>query len=348
MSSPFPLLKALWGRSPSLASPFTLRAVTQWAFLLWCVGMGVRLGLFLSQAGAGEVPAVARPAGVDGFLPVGSLVALRGWVESGVFDPFHPAGIVLLLTFLGMSLLARRSFCSFVCPVGTISEWLWRGGEKAWGKGLRPSGRVLRWLDILLRSLKYALLAGFIGLVFVQMAPREVRDFLSGDYWMLSDVKMGRFFLHLSPLAWGILAGLVGLSLLVRNFWCRYLCPYGALTGLLSLLSPWAVRRDEGICTRCGACVKACPSFLPVMDRRVVRSAECTGCVACVDRCPVPGALRMALPWGRALPGWVFPICVLALFFAGVGAGMATGHWQTSLTPEDYRRLLPQLGLFSH
>ena len=50
----------------------------------------------------------------------------------------------------------------------------------------------------------------------------------------------------------------------------------------------------------------------------------------------------------RRLPAWVFAVTVVCLFAAGVGGGMLTGHWQTSLTYEDYRQLIPLAGMFGH
>ena len=49
-------------------------------------------------------------------------------------------------------------------------------------------------------------------------------------------------------------------SVFVQNFWCRYLCPYGALLGLTSLLSPLRIRREPAACIDCAKCAKACPS----------------------------------------------------------------------------------------
>ena len=85
------------------------------------------------------------------------------------------------------------------------------------------------------------------------------------------------------------------LSIFIRNFWCRYLCPYGALMGLASLLSPLWIKRDPDKCIDCAKCAKACPSHLPVDTRLQVRSAECLGCLECVAVCPAEGALELSV-----------------------------------------------------
>ena len=314
------------------------RASIQWGFFLWCLLAGVRFGLFVSGFAAGGVPAVSRPPSVEGFLPIGALISLRHWVSTGTVHTFHPAALVLLVTFLIMSLIGKKSFCSFICPVGTISERLWRGGKRAFGKNWRiwPS------LDTPFRAGKYLLLYFFVSITFLKMPARALGGFLDSSYWAIADVKMLFFFTRMSFLVMGVLAALILLSVFYKNFWCRYLCPYGALVGVLSLASPWKIRRSEEHCIECGACARGCPFHLPVDRKEVVRSVECTGCLTCVSNCPADGALAMTLPLlRRPLPPWVYPVFVLAIFSMGVGWGMASGHWQTSLTLTDYRTLIP-------
>ena len=72
------------------------------------------------------------------------------------------------------------------------------------------------------------------------------------------------FFAEITPFALTVIVGLVLLSLLIRGFWCRYLCPYGALLGILSLLSPQKIKRNPTTCIDCGKCAKVCPSFIKV------------------------------------------------------------------------------------
>ena len=321
------------------------RAVIQWCFLLWCLWAGIRFGLFVGGFEAGGLPSVTRPPSVEGFLPIGALISLRHWIGTGVIHTFHPAALVLLVTFLAMSLLGKKSFCSFLCPVGTLSERLWRAG----GKALGGNRRLWTWLDLPLRSAKYLLLSFFLNIAFWQMPSRALGGFLNSPYWAIADVKMLHFFTRMSSLTLGVLVALAVLSLPFKNFWCRNLCPYGALVGILSLASPWKIRRREEACTQCGTCSRKCPFDLPVDRKRVVRSVECTGCLTCVSNCPAEGALAMALPvTRRSLPAWVYPLFVLTVFSLGVGWGMASGHWQTSLTLQDYRILIPMASAIGH
>jgi polyferredoxin len=117
------------------------------------------------------------------------------------------------------------------------------------------------------------------------MTAEAIHDFMTKPYGLIADVKMLNFFRDIGQTAAIVITLLVLLSMLVKNFWCRYLCPYGALLGIASLLSPFKIRRDAEACIDCEKCARACPSNLPV-DRLVqIRSAECTACMACVAAC---------------------------------------------------------------
>ncbi|MEJ2200312.1 MAG: 4Fe-4S binding protein [Desulfuromonadaceae bacterium] len=318
------------------------RLLVQWIFFLWIIGIGIRFAFFVRHFSShGASPLVTRPPGVEGFLPIGALVSLKHWLLTGKIDPIHPAALIILLTFIGISLLARKAFCSWLCPVGTLSEAAWKLGQRLWGRNFR----IWSWLDLPLRGLKYLLLLFFLKTVFLDMPGRALNAFLRTPYWAVSDVKMLYFFTDMSLQVILALLLLWVLSLFYQNFWCRYLCPYGALLGLFSLFSPVKIRRDRDRCIACGACSAICPSRLPVARKRAISSSECTGCLSCAFVCQ-PRALAMAPPrYPNLLAGWRFPLLVILLFVLGIGTGMLSGHWQTSLTYAHYQQLIPQIGL---
>jgi len=318
----------------------------QWGFLAGVIFIGIRFGMFVRHFESnGAAPFVARPPGVEGFLPIGALVSLKHWLVSGEISPVHPAALMIFLTIVVMSLAAKKSFCSWLCPVGTLSEVAWKLGGRFMGRNLR----LWNWLDVTLRGLKYLLLLFFVKIILIDMTSPALADFLASPYWAVSDVKMLRFCSHPSPTSLIMLALLACLSLLYRNFWCRYLCPYGALLGVVSGLSPFKIRRDAVNCTGCRRCSNSCPAGLPVHSRETIRSPECSGCLTCVSSCPADGVLRMGTPF-RRLPdsAWFFPALVVALFVTGVGCAMLFGHWESVLTYADYRRLIPMVPYLSH
>ncbi len=312
----------------------------QWLFLAWILYIGLRFGMFVRHFESNALtPLVARPAGVDGFLPIGGLASLKLWLFTGVFDDKHPAALVLLITFLLMSVLAKKSFCSWLCPVGTISEALWKVGARLLGRNFI----VWHWLDIVLRAVKYLLLGFFVKILLIDMSVFAIADFLRSPYWSLADVKMLHFFTNLSSITIIVIGVTALLSLVYKNFWCRYLCPYGALLGLVSMGSLFKIRRNKKTCIDCGICTQACPSHLPVHSCNMIYSPECTGCLTCVSVCPHDSLTMGTALDTKPMPRWVFPVVVVVIYSAGVGLGMLAGCWESSLTYADYQHLLPLL-----
>jgi len=315
-----------------------LRIAVAWGFLFFQLYLGVefyRFVLYLRSGGANSL--VSRPAGIEGFLPISGLLGIRGWLLDGSINPVHPAAVVILLSAVGVSLFLKRAFCSWICPVGTLSELLWKSGFRLFRRNFQPPG----WLDLILRGLKYLLLAFFLWSILWAMAPEAVRDFIWSDYHKLADVRLLDFFLHLGGVPLAVIILLVLASLPLRNPFCRFLCPYGALVGVIGMLSPLKVTREGERCVSCGVCTQVCPAYLPVMAKERVRSAECIGCWRCISYCRAEGALAMKLPGRKlAVGGVLFALLVVLLFWGGSVAGRLTGHWQSAVTPAEYGRLL--------
>jgi polyferredoxin len=323
----------------------------QIAFLILNLWIGGAFYLWVRQFEPGGRPtSFDRPAGVEGWLPIAGLMNLRYFVLSHRVPVLHPAAMFLLITFLAVSFFFRKSFCSWLCPVGTLSEYLWRAGRKLF----RHNFHLPRWLDLGLRSLKYLLLAFFVNAV-TSMAADELAAFMISPYGIIADVKMLNFFRHIGEMGAIVLGILVIASVFIQNFWCRYLCPYGALLGLVSLLSPTRIRRNADGCIDCAKCAKACPSALPVDKLVTIKSAECTGCLECVAVCPAKDTLRLALPniagrrsRARNVPVWAMAAGLALLFFGIIGLARAGGHWDSQIPRAVYEQLVPNADQARH
>jgi polyferredoxin len=205
-----------------------------------------------------------------------------------------------------------------------------------------------RWADIPLRSLKYILLFLLVWLI-VGMSVEDLGAFLGSPYGLVADVKMLDFFRAAGRTTIWVCSALVILSVITKNFWCRYLCPYGALMGLVSMASPTRITRDPISCIDCGKCTKACPSLIPVDVLLTVRTPECNGCLTCVSVCPVKDALEMRTVVRKCrVPAMTIAVGVATIFLLVVGYAKTMGYWDGSVPEHVFFELIPNASSYAH
>jgi len=309
---------------------YRARLLVQGGLLATCLAIGYQLTRFYHAAKAGSLPVPHRPPGVEGFLPISGLMGVLDWFYQGTLNGIHPSATVLVLLAIASALLLRKSFCAWLCPVGLLSESLARLGRRIFGRNFRP----WRWFDIPLRGLKYLLL-GFFLVSIVTMSADQLQAFINSPYNRVADVKMGLFFLRLGIVGASIMVTLIVASVFVNGAWCRYLCPYGALLGLFSWMSPVRVSRQATTCIDCDLCDRVCMARLPISNLGDIRSVECTGCLDCVASCPVENTLVVkAGPARIGVAG--FAAALLVLFLGGYVAARAAGLWDNGISDQEY------------
>ena len=221
------------------------------------------------------------------------LLIFAGLVLSGAE---WPVWVGLLLAGLVSALLVKRAACSFACPVFPVGELLWRTGARWFGRNFTPPF----WFDLSLRAAKYLVLG-----------------------WVVMSLSTNETGTGLNPLpVMTFVVALLFLSVFFQMPWCRYLCPYGALLGLMSMASLLKIRRSPRHCVRCHKCEHCCPANLPVMLGTTVRSPECFACYRCVDGCPAPGALALADPGKRTVPAWLTGVLMTGVLMVGISISM--------------------------
>jgi ferredoxin len=240
-------------------------------------------------ATVGDQPWQMRGWPVGFFLTLDPLAALGTVLTTGtVFAPLlWSLGVLALTFFLG------RFFCGFVCPLGTLNQmvgWLTR----------RNVARLRRIEDNRPRSgqgIKYLLLFFFLACAalgslqigLIAPLPLLTRSFDITALPLL-DSGGGPIFpeaRHYTG-AWligGVLVAVLGLNVLRPRFFCRFLCPLGALFGLASRFTPWRVGKAKaGSCGACHLCEEYCEGGCSPSEELTV--SECVLCLNCLDRCP--------------------------------------------------------------
>lgn len=311
----------------------TLRTIIQAGFALFCLYAGYRYYLFYLWGTGQSSTYVPRPPSVEAFLPISALVGLKRLILSGHYDMIHPAGLTIFLAALCIGLLLRKGFCGWICPVGFASNLAEKTGRK-----LKILWKPPIWLDLPLLSLKYLLLFFFLYLIAWKMTLDQIESFHTSPYNLAVDAKMLLFFLTPSGLSAGVMIFLVVISFVIRNFWCRYLCPYGALLGLLALASPFQVKRDQETCIDCKKCEKICPASITLTSKKTIRTGECIGCTECVSVCPVDDCLTLALPGRKKNSILLLPAAVLTTFLLFYAVSLVSGHWYSEVPPEVMKK----------
>jgi ferredoxin len=231
-----------------------------------------------------------------------ALTLLRGELASVLLalDPLTAAGTVLAdwtvprWTWLGLGVLALtaflgRFFCGWVCPLGTLQHLVsWIAGPVK--RKAIEANRYRWWFSakyvVLLVLLAWAALgANHVG--WLDPLPLLHRAFAAGVRPLSLGVP--------SPGGWvsfALLAGILLVSAWMPRFFCRALCPAGALMGAVARLAPVRIHRLEEGCNDCKLCLFACQGADEPLGRH--RVAECHVCLNCLDACG-----QQSLQYGR-------------------------------------------------
>jgi polyferredoxin len=321
------------------------RVLIQVIFILLSIWIGVDFYFFNHYlATDGQAAFHSRPPGVDAYLPISGLLSLIYFFRTGVIHPVHPAGFALMISFLLMSFVFAKSFCSWVCVFGTISEKLADLGEFIFKRKIE----MPKILDAILRALKYLLLI-FMIIAFIGMTTPELKRFLDGNFNIICDIRMYDFFAEVSNLTILIFSIFILLSIVFRGFWCRYLCPFGALMNIMGILSPHKIKRNSASCINCTKCTEVCPSFIKVDSLKTVISDECSSCMKCIDICPVKDTLMLKPIASKKTiqKKWVM-ISVVVIFLGITSIAMLLGNWQNDVTKEEYLEIYPNRKVLEH
>ena len=220
------------------------------------------------------------------WCPFGGVEALYTYVTEGnltcslAMSNFYILGGVILMT-----VLLRRAFCGYMCPLGTVSEWLQRIASRC---GLRAR-RIPPKLDRAVSLLEDAVLV--VILFFTWRTAELVFRGYDPCYALIS-----RHGEDITFWAYVVSGAMVFGSLLVVMPFCRWLCPLAAVLNPFSRLGVTRITRDAQACVDCGQCAQVCLMDIPVDRVSKVTAARCLSCMNCVTICPQ--GETAAISWG--------------------------------------------------
>ncbi|MFH1717055.1 MAG: 4Fe-4S binding protein [Planctomycetota bacterium] len=216
---------------------------------------------------------------LDPLLSLSVAIAVRAWVWSLAWA----AAIIAICTVM------PRGFCGYVCPLGTLLDIFdWALGRRV--RFLRLEDKS-RWAALRYYILAATLVAAVFGLLlsgFVAALPVVTRAMV----FVVAPVQLGllRGWHQIPPMnaghfiSIGLFVFILLLGFLQRRFWCRYLCPTGAVFSLANFLR-LSDRKVEASCIDCGRCADIC-SFGAVKGDYETHALNCTFCQSCGGVCP--------------------------------------------------------------
>lgn len=298
--------KSAWYRSPKL-----LRHAVMLFFFLFLAH--VALDHQIQGGGPRGTPSV------EAYCPFGGLETLYQFLTTGGFvHRIELSAVVLFLALVILTLLASRGFCGWMCPFGSVQEWIGMLGKKIFKKKFNPAGRV----DRALRYLKYVVLAVIIALTWHtgSLVFRDYDPFLAFFHFGYGIDEL--------PWAYAILVVVLIGSLWIERFFCKYACPLGAVLGILGRFGLTKIQRDAAACKECNLCQQKCHAHVEFLSGTVIRSAECNQCMDCVVDCPKPAVLSLR-GWRWRFSHPVFAAMLVAGLVGLVFVSKAAGKWRT-------------------
>lgn len=292
-------------------------------------------------------------ADFEAYCPYGGLLAFSSFlVNNSLACSMTSVQIAMGAALVLGIILFSKLFCSYICPVGTISEWIGKFGEK-----LKVRFTITGYGDILLRGIKYAILflTFYYTVTSSELFCKKFDPYYAAVSGFSTDVS----------LLWGIITIAIVIlgSFFVRLFWCKYLCPIGAVSNIfrffftflgvtiiylvliyagieISFIWPLAlicsiayileflslesgifpvfkIKRNTEICTNCNLCTKNCPVAIDVASLKVVKHIDCHLCGDCIQVCPEEGALTINKKGRKWLPALVTLILIIGGIIAG-------------------------------
>ncbi|MDX9714999.1 MAG: 4Fe-4S binding protein [Dissulfurispiraceae bacterium] len=225
-----------------------------------------------------------------------------------------PAAYALSVLLIIITLLLGRVFCGWICPLGTLHNIAGLLNKKQkqlkawWAFRLKyliliallvssvftmQVAGLLDPISLLIRSLSLSIYPAFnytVRSFFDTIYSADIKTLTAVSEWIYSLLKKSLLSFNQPIYLQGFLIGIffifiLSLNLLEKRFWCRHLCPLGAMLGLLSKFSILKRNISEG-CTECGACAPDCHGAASPDIKGSWKDTECYYCLNCDDACP--------------------------------------------------------------
>jgi polyferredoxin len=269
---------------------------------------------------------IAYPVKV--FLEIDPLILLTTFLASHTIA----AGMLLSLIVVAVTIVMGRIFCGWLCPLGALHDAvgsfkkikkakeetrLDRYGVKAkyyilaavlvaavfqihFAGILDPISLVIRSFSLAVSPAVNYLVHGFFNLLYESdVGPLTAVSEPVYQFLKLHVISFGLPTFHQGSFIGLLFIGILALNFVRKRFWCRFLCPLGALLGLLSRFSMLNHKVDAEACNDCNLCLTTCSGGAHPSAESKWRGAECVLCFSCESVCPTRA---VSYKFGRPQP----------------------------------------------
>ena len=261
---------------------------------------------------------------VHAICPLGGLENLWAWVGGQAnLQKLFSGTMTLFFFMIVFALVFGRAFCGNICPFGALQELL--------GKINKRKITVPQKTDKILRYLKYIILI-FITVMAWITATIWISPY--DPYAAFAHIWSGKELIEEMPVGFAILIIVLTASIFIDRFFCKYLCPAGALYGLISKISPTRISRNcasSCCCSSCRKCSITCPMNIDVSNTETVKSNECITCGQCVTACPSQTNCLKTTIFGKTFKQIIFTIAIPLIFFSSLAVFHKTGLYQITV-----------------
>ena len=261
---------------------------------------------------------------LDSYCPFGAIETTYLYLTSGTF--LHRVGysnFIMLFGLIIMGVLLKSGFCGWICPFGTVQEWIGLLGKKlSGGKKYVPE-----WIDKYGRYLKYILFIVIIAATVVsgRMVFRDYDPFIAFFHMGFGELPWTAYLVLFT-----VLAG----SFFVMRFWCRYFCPLAVIVGFIGKFGIFKIECDAEKCVLCKKCEKLCTMDVKIMKEGRISTVECNSCLDCLEAEDIKGAIALrSNKTGKKLTPAFYPVILLVILFGTIYASKSLGVWMPGRGP---------------
>ncbi|RKY83744.1 hypothetical protein DRQ09_09595, partial [candidate division KSB1 bacterium] len=275
-----------------------IRYIISLFFLFFMVFMAIRHQL-LKGGPSGTPP-------IDSYCPFGAIETAYLYLTSGTF--LHRVGysnFIMLASLIFTGILLKSGFCGWICPFGTLQEWIRKSGIKIFGDKKYISDK----LDYYGRYLKYIVLLIIFVLTIIsgRMIFRDWDPFIAFFHFGFGEIKLTAYVV--------LFVVIIG-SLFIMRFWCRYFCPLGVIVGLIGKLSLYKIECENEKCIECRKCEMLCPMDIKIAKMGRITTVECNSCLDCLEAQDAKYAISLRKPkFGKKMKPAFYPFLLIIIFF---------------------------------